>query len=109
MWGDRTLVLTSPVMDWFVDGFLPGMSERERQSPEISPLFADLHDLPPALFSSGTLDPLLDDSLFMEARWRQAGNETTLSLWDEGIHAYTAFPIEIGRRSRAEQVAFLSG
>jgi hypothetical protein len=45
----------------------------------------------------------------MEARWRAAGNEATLSLWDEGIHAYTAFPIEIGRRSRAEQFAFLKG
>jgi acetyl esterase/lipase len=75
----------------------------------VSPLYAALHDLPPALFSCGTADPLLDDSLFMEARWRQAGNEATLSLWDEGVHAYTAFPIEIGRRSRAEQMAFLRG
>jgi len=109
LWGDRELVLSSPMMDWFADCFLPGMPDEERRAPSVSPLFAELHDLPPALFSCGTADPLLDDSLFMEARWRQAGNETTLSLWDEGIHAYTAFPIEIGRRSRAEQVAFLSG
>ena len=109
LWGDRELVLSSPMMDWFADCFLPGMPDEERRAPSVSPLFAELHDLPPALFSCGTADPLLDDSLFMEARWRQAGNETTLSLWDEGIHAYTAFPIEIGRRSRAEQNAFLKG
>ncbi len=109
LWGDRELLLSSPVMDWFADCFLPGMADEDRRSPEVSPLYAELHDLPPALFSCGTADPLLDDSLFMEARWRQAGNETTLSLWQEGIHAYTAFPIEIGRRSRAEQVAFLRG
>jgi hypothetical protein len=45
----------------------------------------------------------------MESRWRAAGNESALSLWPEGVHAYTAFPIEIGRRSRAEQTAFLAG
>jgi len=109
LWGDRELLLSRPVMDWFADCFLPGMPEPERRAPSVSPLYAELHDLPPALFSCGTADPLLDDSLFMEARWRQAGNETTLSLWNEGIHAYTAFPIEIGRRSRAEQMAFLRG
>jgi acetyl esterase len=109
LWGSRELVLSSPVMDWFVEGFLPGLSDEERRAPSISPLYAELHDLPPALFSCGTADPLLDDSLFMEARWRLAGNETTLSLWNQGIHAYTAFPIEIGRRSRAEQTAFLKG
>jgi acetyl esterase len=109
LWGDRELLLSKPVMDWFADCFLPGMSDDERRGPSVSPLYAALHDMPPALFSCGTADPLLDDSLFMEARWRQAGNVATLSLWDEGVHAYTAFPIEIGRRSRAEQTAFLRG
>jgi acetyl esterase/lipase len=109
LWGTRELVLSSPMMDWFADCFLPGLTHEERRAPAISPLYAELHDLPPALFSCGTADPLLDDSLFMEARWRQAGNETTLSLWEEDIHAFTAFPLEIARRSRAEQAAFLKG
>ena len=65
-------------MNWFVDGFVPGRSERERRDPDVSPLYADLQGLPPALFSCGTFDPLLDDSLFMSARWQQAGNETVL-------------------------------
>ena len=108
LWGERDLVLSSPLMDWFADCFLPGMSESDRRDPDISPLYADLRDLPPTLFSCGTMDPLLDDSLFMESRWRAAGNETRLSLWAEGVHAYTAFPIEIGKRSRAEQHAFLA-
>ena len=109
LWGDRELLLSSSVMDWFVECFLPGVTLEERRAPSISPLYAALHDLPAALFSCGTWDPLLDDSLFMFARWEQAGNDATLSLWPEGVHAYTAFPIEIGRRSRAEQIAFLHG
>ena len=109
LWGDRELLLSSSVMDWFADAFLPGTTLEERRAPAISPLYAELDDLPPALFSCGTWDPLLDDSLFMFARWQQAGNDAALSLWPEGVHAYTAFPIEIGRRSRAEQIAFLRG
>ncbi len=109
LWGDRELILSGPTMQWFADCFLFGVRDEDRLDPDLSPLYAELHDLPPALFSCGTLDPLLDDSLFMEARWRAAGNEATLSLWPEGVHAFTAFPIEISRRSRAEQNAFLAG
>lgn len=108
-WGGRRLVLSTPGIDWFNACFLPGRSEDELRSPEFSPLYADLRDLPPALFTCGTLDPLLDDSVLMHERWRAAGNEATLSLYEEGVHAFTAFPLELGRRSRAEQVAFLRG
>jgi acetyl esterase len=109
LWGERELVLSDPLMDWFADCFLPGLDTAARRAPEVSPLFADLHDLPPALFSCGTADPLLDDSLFMDARWRAAGNEARLSVWDEGVHGYIAFPLEIARRSLAEQFAFVRG
>jgi acetyl esterase/lipase len=109
LWGDRELVLSGPSMDWFADCFLPGLSFEQRRDPDISPLYADLRDLPPALFTCGTLDPLQDDSLFMDARWRAAGNESRLSLYDEAVHGFTAFPLEVGRRSRAEQLALLRG
>jgi acetyl esterase/lipase len=109
LWGDRELVLSDPMMEWFVASYVPGTSERERREPDVSPLYADLRDLPPALFSCGTMDPLVDDTLFMEARWRSAGNETALTLWPEAVHGFVAFDIEVARRSRAEQYAFLRG
>lgn len=109
LWGDRELVLSDPMMDWFVENFVPGTTDRERRNPDMSPLYAPLDDLPPALFSCGTMDPLLDDTLFMETRWEAAGNETRLSLWPEAVHGFVAFDIEVARRSRAEQHAFVAG
>ena len=109
LWGERELVLSSPEMDWFADCYLPDMPARERLAPDVSPLYGDLRDMPPALFTCGTLDPLLDDTLFMEIRWRTAGNETTLSLYPEAVHAFVAFETEAARRSRAEQYKFISG
>ena len=47
--------------------YIPGVSIEESRDPVYSPLFAPLHDLPPALFSAGLADHLLDDSLFMHA------------------------------------------
>jgi acetyl esterase/lipase len=106
-WGDRNLILSTPITDWFCDQFLPGRSTEERRDPSISPLWADLHDLPPALFTVGTLDPILDDSLFMAARWAAAGNEAELRVYPESIHGFHAFPTGIAALALDAQVEFL--
>ena len=98
-WGERNLVLSTPIMQWFFDCALPDVPNEERRSPEYSPLWADLRDMPPALFTVGDLDPLLDDSLFMAARWEAAGNESDLRVYPEGIHGFVAFPAGIGRHA----------
>jgi acetyl esterase/lipase len=63
--------------------------------------------LPPALFLVGDLDPLLDDSLFMSARWRAAGNEAQLLVYPESAHGFTAFPSRLAAHASAAQIAFL--
>jgi acetyl esterase len=107
LWGERNLILSTPIIRWFSDCFLAGRGAEDRRDPDISPLYADLRGLPPALFTVGTLDPLIDDTMFMEARWRAAGNETTLQVWPEAIHAFTQFPIGVARASIESQHAFL--
>jgi acetyl esterase len=94
-WGQRNLIISTPIMAWFADMFLPGTTDSERRSPEVSPLYADLYDMPPALFTVGTLDPLLDDSLFMAARWQAANNESTLRVYPESVHGFIRFPTGI--------------
>jgi acetyl esterase/lipase len=103
-WGDEAVILSTPVMRWFADHFVP--LERRRE-PDVSPIYADLRDLPPALFTVGTMDPLLDDSLFMHARWQAAGNVSQLDVHPGGVHGLTGFPTAVGRRAVATQDAFI--
>ncbi len=86
------LVLSTEASERFHELYLPGLSAEELRDPAISPLFADLSDLPPALLCAGTLDPLLDDSLFMAARLQAAGNSAELHVIPESPHGFASFP-----------------
>ncbi|HKC18582.1 MAG TPA: alpha/beta hydrolase [Candidatus Dormibacteraeota bacterium] len=107
LWGDRNLVLSVPIIDWFVGNFLPGMSFEQRRDPDISPLYARLHDMPRALFTVGAMDPLLDDTLFMSERWTSAGNKAEVTVYPEAIHGFNAYPIAVARAANARQARFL--
>lgn len=106
-WGERNLVLSTPILEYFLDHFVadPGL----RAHPDVSPLFADLSGMPPALLSVGTLDPLLDDSLFMALRWEAAGNRAELAVHPGGVHGFDAFPTALARRARARCTHFVAG
>jgi acetyl esterase/lipase len=108
-WGTRNLVISTPILRFFAECFLPGAGAERLRDPEISPLYADLTGLAPALFTVGTNDPLLDDTLFMHARWLAAGNRAELRLWAEASHLFTFFPVAAGRQARRRQYDFLSG
>jgi acetyl esterase/lipase len=99
-----TLVLTDENMEWFTRQFLPGVDGEGRRAPEISPLYADLAGMPPALFVVGTLDPLLDDSRFLAARWPA---EHELRVYDGAGHGFNTFPLEIARDANLAQARFL--
>ena len=103
-WGERNLVLSTPIIQWFTDHFV---GPELRSHPDVSPIFADLSGMPPALVSVGTLDPLLDDSLFLHARWRAAGNRAELALWPGGVHGFNAFPIPMAERANQRIETFL--
>ncbi|MEM1297898.1 MAG: alpha/beta hydrolase [Pseudomonadota bacterium] len=99
-WGERYLVLSTPVMDWFFDFVDPNGEARQRA--DLSTLLADLDGMPPALFQVGTEDPLLDDTLFMAQRWQAAGNTTELEVFPGGVHAFDMFlDLEIAKQAHA--------
>jgi acetyl esterase/lipase len=107
LWGDRNLVLSVPIIQWFVGNFVPGLSFEQRRDPDISPLYARLHEMPPALFTVGAMDPLLDDTLFMSERWTSAGNNCEVAIYPEAVHGFNAYPIAVSRVANARQARFL--
>ncbi len=92
----------------FRDLYLPKIFGDDRKHPDISPLYADLSGLPPALFTVGTNDYLYDDSLFMHARWRAAGNESELAIYPECVHGFTMFPLAMARAANARIYEWLA-
>lgn len=104
--GEEPLILRTSDMEHFVDAFLPATADR--RVPGVSPLYADLAGLCPALFTIGTKDALLDDSLFMHARWVAAGNRGELAVQPGAVHGFIAFPYGQAFAAIARQVAFLN-
>jgi acetyl esterase/lipase len=104
--GSTRLVLRTIDMQQFYNAFLPTITDR--RDPDISPLYADLKNLCPGLFTVGTKDALLDDSLFMHARWVAAGNQAELAIYPGGAHGFTLFPNDLSKSASAGMDAFLN-
>jgi acetyl esterase/lipase len=85
---DSTLIVTPMWLDAFRDLAFPGRDLEALRDAGVSPLYAGLTGLPPAMFVVGALDPLLDDSLFMAARWQAAGNRADIEVWPDGAHTF---------------------
>ena len=78
-----------------------------RRDPDVSALYADVSKMPAALFSVGTFDPFLDDSLFLYARWVAAGNTAELAVYPGATHGFNMFPLAIAKAANARIDAFL--
>jgi acetyl esterase/lipase len=109
--GVRGAALSYGVFDLSLAGFLDGdgaeptreeldrdfaqyAAGAPRGDPDLSPLHAELRDLPPALFAAGSLDPLLADSVAMAERWAAAGSSARLVVVPDGPHGVdTAFEV----------------
>jgi acetyl esterase/lipase len=94
-------------MRWFYDHYVP---TQDRRDPDVSPLYASLHDMPQALFTVGTLDPLLDDTLYMVSRWQAAGCEAQIAAYPGGVHGFNLMPgLKIGEEAGHRIDQFLAG
>jgi len=80
-------ILDPGEIDFMAGQFLAGLSLEERRRSDVSPLYADLRGMPPALFTVGTADHLVDDTLFFADRWVAAGNRAELLVYPEAPHA----------------------
>ncbi len=102
-WGSEKLVLNTHDIWMFTRHYL--RSGGDVRDPDVSPLMADLKGLPPAIFSIGTRDPLVDDTLFMASRYAAAGSDTDLAIYPGGCHSFInfEFPMADKALTRIEQ------
>lgn len=99
------LVLNRKAMENFFSAFIPNIfppsnspsksSLDDLKDPKISPYYEDLEKwrtkLPVALFTCGSMDCLVDDSVTMAAKWAMSGGEQILRIVEGGCHGYIAF------------------
>jgi len=102
---DKGILVGKLSIQKFTEAYLPkGVDPR---NPDVSALYADLKGMPRAIFTIGTIDPLLDDTLFMYSRWIAAGNEAELAVYPGAPHAFNVFPLPQGPEANARIDAFL--
>jgi acetyl esterase len=106
--GDERLVLRTIDIIKFSEAYLANVNVKDWRDPDISPLYADLTGMPPALFTIGTRDALLDDSVFMYTRWITSGNQAELAVYPGGAHGFTAFPFTLAHAANERIDAFLA-
>lgn len=99
--GTDNLILHGPTVRATLCKLTPHMSDDDRRDPAISPQYADLKGLPPALFVVGTRDMLLDDSRRMARKWHEANANAEILIAPESPHAFDRFTTAIARKVQA--------
>ncbi|AKF07959.1 alpha/beta hydrolase [Sandaracinus amylolyticus] len=118
-WADLEACGESVVSRAGVDPMLPAsllkgwcrhyLGDIDPRHPLASPIHADLRGLPPLLLQVGDAEVLLDDSVRLAARAKEAGVEVTLEVFDDLFHVFQAFAgaLPEGRAAIATIGAFL--
>lgn len=83
--GDGAWQLSTAQMRWFWGHYLGDTPAGDALA---EPMYADLRDLPPLFMSAAALDPLLDDSIELDARLEAAGALHDLRIYPGLIHAF---------------------
>lgn len=81
-------MLRPEILPSIADLYLGG---RDPRDPLVSPLYADLHGLPPTIIHVGSTEILRDDAVRVAEKLRQAGVPVTLDVWDNMPHVWHIF------------------
>jgi monoterpene epsilon-lactone hydrolase len=84
----RDPMVTKDGLDAMAAAYLAGADPK---TPLASPLFADLHGLPPLLLQVGTEEALYDDTVGLKSRAEAAGVEVSAESWGGMMHVWHIF------------------
>lgn len=88
-----TLAEEDPMIDLkSLNHFALFYAPKEKLShPWVSPLYADLHDLPPIYIQVSTSEVLLDDTRRFAEKAKNSGVEIKVDYWDKMVHVWQVF------------------
>ena len=94
-------------LEELADAYVP--KGLDRKDPRVSPLYANLHNLPPMLIQVGSAETLLDDAVRFAGARGEADVSVTLEIWPHMIHAWPVWnaKLEPGRLALASAGAFI--
>ncbi|MEZ5153155.1 alpha/beta hydrolase [Rhodococcus zopfii] len=84
--------------EYFIEAYAGHVGDRT--DPDISPIFADLRNLPPTLLIVGAEDVLLEDNLAMAGRLSAAGNDVECRIYPAAPHGFTGHPTDLAATAR---------
>lgn len=90
-----------------VAGMLGELYAEDTADPMVSPVFADLHGLPPMLVHVGVDELIRDDGLRLVERARAHGVDASAGTFAGMWHVFQAFPMPESRRSLREIGGFI--
>lgn len=94
----KSLIIDGDIMAKYLEAFLPNTTIEQRRDPRISPFWENLMGdrffakLPPAFFTCGTEDPLIEDTTLMSVKWMTAAGEAVVKIYTGAPHGFTLFP-----------------
>lgn len=104
---DVDLLLTPALLDQFAAHYTAGASAETRgSSATLSPLVADLNQLPPLLIQVGSEEILLDDSVRLAEKAKKVGVQVELQIWEKMQHVWHyTFPMLKDGRMAIDEIA----
>jgi len=81
----------------------------DRSDPDLSPIYAELSNLPPVLMIVGDADILLQDNLAMAARLSASGADVDLRVYPDSPHGFTGHPTRMAQAALDDIHTWLGG
>lgn len=98
------IALTPERLKFFADSYV---GDADPKNPEISPIFADVSNMPPSLIFVGSDELLFDDAQVLERKLVHAGCESRLIVGEEMWHAYTIYSLNEHKNDFVEMESFI--
>ncbi|WP_245430322.1 alpha/beta hydrolase [Rhizobium tropici] len=91
----RSLLIDGPATIANLRRLVPSLPDDRQRGP----LHCDLTGLPPALFIAGALDPIVDDSIEMSAKWLRRNGNCSCIIVPEAPHGFNRFPTSLANKA----------